>query len=68
MFAGRFQPGLISQSTVFFSHNKPTLASSEINQRTGRLTMQKFKGKKIPPHAMAPNSQSNKLNYGSNLD
>jgi len=38
-FACWFQPGLISQPTVFSSHNKPApvgLISSETNQRTGR--------------------------------
>jgi len=40
LFACWFQPGLISQPTVFFSHNKPApagLISPETNQRTGRL-------------------------------
>jgi len=38
MFACWFQPGLISQPTVFSSHNKPVpagLISPETNQRTG---------------------------------
>ena len=52
LFACRFQPGLISQPTVFFSRNKPTLAgliSPETNQRTGRpfVTV-------VPPMALSP--------------
>ena len=38
LLAGWFQTGLISQSTVFFSHNKSAsagLISLETNQRTG---------------------------------
>jgi len=38
MFACWFQPGLISQPIVFFSHNKPApvrLISPKTNQRTG---------------------------------
>ena len=37
MFACWFQPGLISQPTMFFSHNKPApvgLISPETNQQT----------------------------------
>jgi len=37
LFACWFQPGLISQSTVFFSHNKPAparLISPETNHQT----------------------------------
>jgi len=40
LFACWFQPGLISQSIVFSSHNKPApagLISPEINQRIGRI-------------------------------
>ena len=40
LFACWFQPGLISQPTVFSSHNKPAparLISPESNQRTGSL-------------------------------
>ena len=40
LFACWFQPGLISQPTVFSSHNKPAparLISPETNQRTGRI-------------------------------
>jgi len=39
LFACWFQPGLISQPTVFSSHNKSAIAeliSPETNQRTGR--------------------------------
>jgi len=41
LFACWFQPGLISQPTMFSSHNKPAsagLISPETNQRTGLLT------------------------------
>jgi len=40
LFACWFQSGLISQPTVFFSHNKPApagLISPKTNQQTGRL-------------------------------
>jgi len=44
LFACWFQPGLISQPTVFSSHNKSApagLISPETNQRTGRLMVNK---------------------------
>ena len=40
LFVCWFQPGLISQSTMFFSHNKPALVgliSPETNQQTGSV-------------------------------
>ena len=45
LFVYWFQPGLISQPTVFSSYNKlapAELISLEINQRTGRLTRTYF--------------------------
>jgi len=45
LFACWFQPGLISQPTMFFSHNKPApagLISPETNQRTARLLLPVF--------------------------
>ena len=49
MFACWFQPGLISQTTMFSSHNKPApagLISPETNQRTGSLKRSLETGRK----------------------